>query len=438
MSLLDTILDNSSVRILSEQHDAGAINFVAGLSDPGEMIRCGYRPELRRLPNEQDAEYAERIRPLVMALPAHEREKIMGAAIRRAALDTSNGKIAVMVAGKAPWHGLGVHVADALHSRDAITLASLDWTVSKRQLTYQYGENSRTADGVYALVRDDTGACLGTSSKQFQVVQNQDGFDFLDAVLEATGARYESAGSLFGGQQVWMLARLPEQAFEVADGDRQECYVLFTNSHVPGTAARCLPTVERVVCANTQRIALAKSRGKGLTIRHTGNLKGKIADAQEALGLAVTGFEEYRKAAEVLVSTPCPDVRHYVNDVLDAVLDVTAAQALLGADALAAAVATTDAQLELARKSFESKLEKRADILEDILQRYDGEACSVGGIRGTAWAALNAVTEHSDHRRRYRGSQEEKQSRRFEQVLWGDQDELKQVALTKALELAKS
>lgn len=88
--------------VVSEQHDLSCINWVAGLSDPGEMFRCGYLPEIRRQDGEQDAEYAERIRPIVMALPKHERDKIMGAAIRRAGLDVSTGKIAVMVAGQAP------------------------------------------------------------------------------------------------------------------------------------------------------------------------------------------------------------------------------------------------------------------------------------------------------------------------------------------------
>lgn len=107
-SLLDSMLDNyapASTRVVSERHDPNTINFVAGLSDPGEMIRCGYLPEIRRQEGEQDAEYAERIRPIIMALPKDQRDKIMNAAVQRASLDRTNGKVAVVVAGELAWAG---------------------------------------------------------------------------------------------------------------------------------------------------------------------------------------------------------------------------------------------------------------------------------------------------------------------------------------------
>ena len=129
MSLLDTILaaQSSGPVILSEQHDVSKINWVNGMTDPGEMIRCGYRPELRRQSGESDAEYAARILPLVEQLPEDERYAIQFSAINRAALDTSTGKVAVMVAGAAPWHRLGVNVESAVDSADAMRLASLRW-----------------------------------------------------------------------------------------------------------------------------------------------------------------------------------------------------------------------------------------------------------------------------------------------------------------------
>src|SRR3990167_966436 len=128
MNILDQVIANSgSAKVVSENHDLDGINWVAGLSDPGEMVRCGYLPEIRRLANEQDEIYAERIRPIVMALPKTERDQIMGSAIKRASLDTSNGRINVMVAGKAPWHGLGVNVDKATTSAEAIKFAGLDW-----------------------------------------------------------------------------------------------------------------------------------------------------------------------------------------------------------------------------------------------------------------------------------------------------------------------
>jgi hypothetical protein len=72
------------------------------------------------------------------------------------------------------------------------------------------------------------------------------------------------------------------------------------------------------------------------------------------------------------------------------------------------------------------------------LNRYEQERTGQGGSRGTAWAALNAVTEHADHWTggRIVGTQAEHDGRRMESILTGKRDELKQSALSAALALA--
>ena len=56
-------------------------------------------------------------------------------------------------------------------------------------------------------------------------------------------------------------------------------------------------------------------------------------------------------------------------------------------------------------------------------------------VRGTAWSAFNSVTESADHARigtRRVGSLDDQRSRRFENVLAGNADEMKQVAFALA------
>src|SRR5262249_24375734 len=128
--------------------------------------------------------------------------------------------------------------------------------------------------------------------------------------------------------------------------------------------------------------------------------------------------------------------KHYANDVLDAVLDISAANAAMGADVLAASIAVTQAARDLAAKSIEKKIERRGEILEDILTRYESERNGVNGMRGTAWAAFNAVTERADHGRFGRQDSDEltRLSRRFESTIAGDADEMKQVAFAVAMQ----
>ncbi len=437
-SLLDSIVENQSsgARIVSENHDAGSINWVAGLSDPGEMIGCGMYQQLRRENGETDEAYAPRLRLLMASLPTFIRDKIeksmKEAAQRRAGLDTTNGKVRMMSAGKLPWHGLGVQVDKACSSAEAIRFAGLDWTVDKIRPSYTHNGKVMQSSG-FDVVRMDTGDSLGTVGNRYTPIQNSQGFEFLDGVLQSFGAKYETAGSLYGGAKVWILAHLPGQDFVVNGGDEQKAYVLFENCHDGSGSGNVFPTSERVVCANTLRMA-SKDKDKGMSIRHTGSVKDKIKAAQKALGIAVEEFADYKETAEALYRKPL-EIKHYAHDVLDAVLDITQAQANMGPDVLAAAIATTQASRELARKSFEQKIERRGEILADILERYESERCGIGSIRGTAWSAFNAVTEHADHAKVGRQSQDPltRMSRRFESVISGAADEMKQTALQIAM-----
>lgn len=422
--LLDSILNNTgsvAPRIVSENHDVSQINFVAGLSDPGEMIRCGYLPEIRRRANEGDAEYAERIRPIVMALPQAERDLIMRSAQRRARLDTSNGRVNAAFAGKAPWHGLGVVVNGAMTSAEALSLAGLNWQVKKEQLSFTFNGATKPADS-WGIIRQDTGDYLGTVGSRYEPVQNEEGFKFLDSAIGQFGARYESAGAIYGGKSVWMLAHMPAQRFNV-NGDQIEPYVIFTNCHDGTGAAYCYPTTVRVECANTFRTA-TRERSKGLSIRHTGKVLAKIESAKKVLGLAVTGFEEFKAAAETLVAKKA-EIKPYATSVLDAIFAETEAKLQERLD--------NSLEHEIAEAAWERHQTKRREMLAEIMERYEAGRCHPAG---TAWAAFNAVTEYADHHEgRQRGDAQTRLSRRFESTLAGERDELKQVAFSQALAL---
>ncbi len=435
-NILDAVLSstgtynrNARYDIVSEQHDTNAINWVGGLSDPGEMIACGYLPELRRRAGEQDAEYQTRIDPIVGRLPQEQQNTIKAAALRRFGVDTTTGKVAVMVVGEAAWHRLGVNVSAAVNAADAIRLASLDWRVSKRSLSFRRADGTYMESGdTFAIVRDDSEAMLGAVGSRYVPIQNADGFDFLDQVIGDFGAQYHTAGAIHGGAKIWMQCELPEHAFEVVRGDAVQAFATFTNPHDGSGKAWCFPTTNRIVCANTFRTA-STQRSKGLGVRHTGNVKASIADARLALGIAVQEIDTFKDHAIEMAHQPI-DAPQFFEDLLDAVLDVTAAEALKGADVLAAAVANTVAERELAAKRIQREIDRRENVLEEILNRYEGERNGIGGIRGTKWSAFNAVTEFSDHTkpRRRIGTEQERLSRQFESVLDGDADAIKQTA----------
>ncbi|MBA4188257.1 MAG: hypothetical protein C0467_09655, partial [Planctomycetaceae bacterium] len=170
-------------------------------------------------------------------------------------IDTTTGNAAVFTVGQPPWHRLGVTVAEAQTSEEAIKLAGLNWGVEQWSVVARHAGLERAVTGRVANVRSDTGAVLGVVSNGYRVFQNKSAFDFFDAMVQEKLAIFETAGSLKGGRQVWMLARLPK-TLRAAGEDEIRPYVLLTNSHDGCRALRMIPTTIRVVCANTLNLAL--------------------------------------------------------------------------------------------------------------------------------------------------------------------------------------
>jgi len=438
--ILDAVIANTvnGSSVVSRNDDVGSINWVRGMSDPGEMIACGAYQQLRRANGESDRDYQERIETLLRDIPAEHAAKIRAAGVKaaqeRAQLDATGGMVRAIFAGKPAWHELGVTMSDVFTSKQALDLAGLDIEILKVPMSYDYQGRSIVSKETFALVRADTGAFLASVGKRYQTLQTRDAFDFVDGVFAEHGARYESAGMLYGGQQVFLSAHFPRYDFAIGKAsDTQAAFATLVNKHGDG-ACRFFPSEYRAECANTTAALLRDNRGKGLSIRHTGDIKAKIRQGQEALGIAIQGFSDYKDGAEAMYRTECKPME-YFDGVLDMVLDITKAE--MTGDPLAlfdAAVAMTEAQKEAAAAKVERDREKRAAILADIYARHESERCANG--RGTLWSAFNAVTESADHGA-LAGRQigENKADRRFESIMYGRAAEIKETAYTSALAL---
>ena len=272
------------------------------------------------------------------------------------------------------WHGLGTVVDHTMTSEEAIQLAHLDWQVEQYPLVARRTQDEMSIDidvpDKVANVRTDCQRVLGLVSKQYAIVQNSEAFAFVDALHQDGIIKYESAGSLKGGRVVWLLARMPQE-FEVADGDRLEQYILFSTSHDGTQAVRCLPTSVRVVCWNTYSMATAKESW-GITIRHMGDLSARIDEARRTVMKVGQAFDAYYEDAKQLSKTQVDMAR------LEAYVNV------LFPD-------------EEGLNNWH-----RQQMRQSIIRAFSDGPQMVPSIRGTAWAAWNAVTQVVDHQSLYR------------------------------------
>ena len=253
---------------------------------------------------------------------------------------------------------------------EAIKEARLDWTVEQRPLLYTIEgqveakkvENPNFARYTHANVNSRTGGCVGVVGNKYQVIQNIDAFTFMDEVAGGAKLAYTGAGQFQGGRSVWIQARLPKDMV-VGGKDRVEKKLTLITSHDGSSPVKMLFTPNRVACTN-QLVHLKAA----VTIHHFQNFRSKISDARRALGLALDFYSGFEKEAETIVKTKVNGSR--LDGYFSRVLKIENGEA--------------SAQ----------RLERR-DILKGLFETGLGNQAE--GVRGTLWAAYNAVTQFADH-----------------------------------------
>ena len=308
--------------------------------------------------------------------------------------------------GERPWHGLGVELEQPATAAEAIEAAKMGWEIKKVPVHLPDGVE---IPGHYATVRGDTGVPLGVVGDQSQPIQNKEAFSFFDSVVGEGQAIYHTAGSLGQGERVWILAKLPE-IIRITVEDVVEEFLLLTNSHNGWSSLRVFYTPVRVVCQNTLNMALGGVARKGIAIRHSGDIRSKIAEAQRALGLAAEFYSEFAEVAAL-----CRE-RELAMKELDAYLQVVVPDPKDG------------------------KVSTRAqNVRQEMVRLFEtGKGNTLPGVRGTLWAAVNAVAEYADHVRTPRAKDPaDRASNRMESIWFGSGATLKARAWDKALQLVK-
>jgi len=312
--------------------------------------------------------------------------------------------------GAVPWHGLGTKLEHAATAAEAIAAAGLSWEV-KQEPIFLAG-SSTPLDGYKANVRGDNRALLGVVGDVYRPLQNKESFSFFDAVVGEKLAIYHTAGALGNGSRVWILAKLPGELRVIGD-DITEKYLLLTNTHDGTSAVNIMFTPIRVVCQNTLNVAL-RDNSRRQSIRHTASMGLRVADVRDGLGIINARFSVFEEAARALCA-----------------VQVNAAgwRSYLGAVGV---IPAEEASLTLGARRMSTRASNIMDEVSDLFEH--GKGNNLPGVRGTAWAAFNAVAEYVDYRRTARGGVSPAAARAAS-LLFGSGADLKQKAWDQALAL---
>ncbi|QNN21773.1 DUF945 domain-containing protein [Planctomycetales bacterium ZRK34] len=264
----------------------------------------------------------------------------------------------------------GVRLDNPATAEEAVVAAGLDWDVQLQPI-YTGPERATRVKDRYVVCRtdrldhEDSGQ-LGVVGRNFTALQNRDAFGFLDPVVGNGAAIYHTAGSLRGGRRVWLLAKLPGHIRVVGD-DVAEKFILLSNGHDGTAAVRIGLTPIRVVCMNTLNLAL---RGMGgLSIRHNPDVAQRVQSAHKLLGLVNSTLD----AAEVTMQRMA-GIQMTGNRLTDYFQEL----------------APLPANDEAERNRVLDRRRRWSELFES------GDGNRMPGVRGTLWAAYNAVTQWTD------------------------------------------
>ncbi|MGC9540196.1 DUF932 domain-containing protein [Streptomyces sp. UG1] len=330
-----------------------------------------------------------------------------GEVVGRDGLDTSRGTAALYTSTPA-WHGLGTVIPGGTTEIDTVlSLGQIDFQVDKVPVKYSYDGSDRVMEDRWVTVRSDTGAALGTVGQRYQIFQQREIFTFLQDLAGQNGVLWESAGALRGGRRVFVTMEIPDSVIVDRGGldDEIRLFIVAINSHDATSQAEVVVTPWRVVCANTERFALADARSRW-AIRHTSGGLENFEEARRTLGLTLkyAGVFEAEETALARTDLAIDDFHKVIADLWPIDDDAT--------------------------DRTKNSHARRAERLDAMFRAETGRA------GWTAYAGERAITDYLDHvAPRRPGKSMSEELARATALLEGTDDELKTKAHKRLLQL---
>jgi phage/plasmid-like protein (TIGR03299 family) len=321
-------------------------------------------------------------------------------------IDFTTGLPAVAYTGEVPWHGYGQKLEEDLTLDQWRVAAGLDWSVVKRAVRYydQVGGSTRKMkvfDGRKILLRNDTLGELSIVSDRFKVVQPREVLEFFESLIEKSGFKMCTAGSLREGRRIWAMAEAGE-GFEI-DGDRVDPYLLLATAYDGTFSTTGKFTSIRTVCNNTLEFGL-RHLGNGGMIKIPHNQKFNPVDVKVALGLE-DAWAQFRSNIIALASHKV--TKQEAIDFFLTTCGVTEEEAADG---------------------------KQLSNVKKLISIYEnGPGAKLDTSKDTLWGCVNAVTHMVDHKRRAKDN-----GTRFDAAAFGGGAALKNGAFTRAIAIAEA
>jgi len=331
-----------------------------------------------------------------------------------------------------PWHGLGTVINEPMAGLDFLKAGRLDFqVVTSHWVATVNGKQfiSKDRKGVFRQDTDGTTVELGTVGNDYHVLQNAEMIQIFENLSKGGQITYETAGALFKGETVWILARIPELKFSIKNDKRgfgvatddSIPYMMITSGHIGNQALVVSPTVVRVVCNNTLRmakkdIATRKKHKKGCmySIRHTSKMPIAIKAMEHYFQEMIADFKWNHEMHQALAQVEVTEgqVMEFFNFMVDPKVDET--------------------------KDESATLSKQQETNIDTLKSlWNAPTNQLDATKGTFYALMQTGIEYVDHNRRTRVTEGNTESElRLHSANFGTGADIKASLVEKVREMA--
>lgn len=285
--------------------------------------------------------------------------------------------------GENPWHGLGREMQPGATPNDMKKAAQLDWSVDMKPLfTKDADGNLVEVPSHRVAVRSTDGAQFTVASSRWTPTQNDAFFAFAKEFADETGSFVETAGSLRDGKTPFTLININKDFFVGKADDAVKNYLLLSWSHVVGKANKAKAVSTRVVCANTEAMAM---REGGMEYTQTHSSEFNFNEVRSMYNLAVKAAADQAEAYNAMTKVELG--RFDIVKFLQPLLQPATEQELEEAD--------------LTQEKFLDRLVAGVGVNKPLSEVLDSIQTAPGAVPGetqSGWGVFNGITYWTNHR----------------------------------------
>lgn len=224
--------------------------------------------------------------------------------------------------------------------------------------------------GVWGIRKTVTNEVLGVVGKNYVPLQNDVAFKPFQGFIDSGFAEIEKGGTFQNDAVVWLQARIKTDPITIVKGDDIEKYILLSHGHNGKMAVRFGFTPIRVICQNTLAMANRDRDSQLIRIKHSNHTELALSDIEAAMDLANATFNQAALEYKLLARKNITKAK--LTDYVTKVFNL--------------------------KNGSETEKIKTSKVLEKMTALFEtGAGNDLVNVRGTYWAAYNAVTDHLTH-----------------------------------------